>query len=335
MILVTGGTGLVGAHLLAKLVVDNDLIRAIKRASSNLDAVKNVFSYYHKDVDSFFNKIEWIDADVVDVPSLAPVFVDVTYVYHCAAVISFNPKAYRKMRKVNIEGTANIVNLSIEHSVKKLCFVSSIAAVGKAVNGKPITEESEWQIENSNYGYAITKYGAEIEVWRGTQEGLDAVVVNPGIILGTGFWNSGSGSLFKQSAKGIPFYTEGVTGYVSVEDVVGCMLRLMGSSVKNERFILVSDNRSYKQTLFEMATALNAKKPKILLKKWHTEIFWRVSAVVSKLTRTKPLLTKHSAKSIHKSNIFDASKIKKALNYKFEAVEDTIKRVSKIYMKEH
>ncbi|GAB1308342.1 NAD-dependent epimerase/dehydratase family protein [Urechidicola sp. KH5] len=334
MILVTGGTGLVGAHLLAKLVVDNDLVRAIKRASSNLDAIKNVFSYYHKDVDSFFNKIEWIDADVVDVPSLVPVFVDVTYVYHCAAVISFNPKAYRKMRKVNIEGTANIVNLSLEQGVKKFCFVSSIAAVGRSMTGKPIKEESEWQIENSNYGYAITKYGAELEVWRGTQEGLDAVIVNPGIILGAGFWDSGSGSLFEKASKGIPFYTEGVTGYVGVEDVIQCMLQLMDSNVVNERFILVAENRSYKQIFFELADALNAKTPTFKLKKWQTEIFWRFSLIVAAISRTKPILTKHSAASIHKRNNFDSSKIRRTLNYKFEDIEDTIKRVSKFYLEE-
>lgn len=187
MILVTGGTGLVGAHLLAALSKEHNTIRATHRGNSNLDAVKKVFSYYFDDITPYFSKIEWVEANIIDTTSLEPAFVNVEYVYHCAAMISMNPKAYRAMRKANIDGTANVVNFSIAQNVKKFCYVSSIAAVGRPMNGGLIDESCEWNIETSNYGYAITKYGAEMEVWRGTQEGLDAVIVNPGIILGAGF----------------------------------------------------------------------------------------------------------------------------------------------------
>jgi len=183
MILVTGGTGLVGAHLLYFLIKDNETIRAIYRSEERIEAVKKIFSYYTDDA-SLISKIEWFKADITDIPAMIPAFVGVEKVYHCAAFISFNPKDYKEMRKVNIHGTAIIVNLSIDTKIKKLCFVGSIASVGDALNGQLITEENDWNKELDNSGYSITKFGAEMEVWRASQEEVEVVIVNPGIILG-------------------------------------------------------------------------------------------------------------------------------------------------------
>jgi len=166
MILVTGGTGLVGAHLLYYLLLENDKVKAIHRKNSDLQAVKKVFSYYTKDFEAVFQKIEWVEADITDVYLLEKAFENITKVYHAAALVSFNPKDYKTMRKVNIEGTSNIVNLCIDKKVKKLCFVSSIATIDKTIKNNNIDEECEWNTETNNYGYAITKYGAEMEVWR-------------------------------------------------------------------------------------------------------------------------------------------------------------------------
>ncbi|PCI06772.1 MAG: NAD-dependent epimerase [Flavobacteriaceae bacterium] len=329
MILVTGGTGLVGAHLLVALTKENEKVRAIHRKSSNIKDVKKVFSYYFDDITPYFSKIEWMEADITDTPSLKKPFLGIDFVYHCAAIISFHPKAYHKMRKVNIEGTANIVNFSIAQNVKKLCFVSSVAAVGKSLKNNPIDEDCEWTVENSNYGYAITKYGAEMEVWRGTQEGLDAVIVNPGIIFGAGFFDSGSGSMFKTVNKGLKFYTEGVTGYVDVKDVVKVMQQLMNSNIKNERYLLVSENLSFKEVFSQMANAFEKKPPNIKVSKLMSEILWRISSVITAITGKKPILTKHSAQSIHKNNQFSNAKIKEAIGIEFIPVSETIKRVCK------
>ena len=329
MILVTGGTGLVGAHLLVALTKDNQKVRAIHRKSSNIDDVKNVFSYYFDDITPYFSKIEWVEADITDTPSLIKPFHGISYVYHCAAIISFHPKAYYKMRRVNIEGTANVVNFSIAQKVKKLCFVSSVAAVGKSIKTNPIDEDCEWTVENSNYGYAITKHGAEMEVWRGTQEGLDAVIVNPGIIFGAGFFDSGSGSLFKTVNKGLKFYTEGVTGYVDVKDVVKAMLQLMEGDIKNERFLLVSQNLSFKEVFSQIAKGFGKNLPSIKVSKFMSEILWRVSSVITSVTGKKPMLTKHSAQSIHKNNQFSNDKIKEAIGIDFIPVNETITRVCK------
>ena len=329
MILVTGGTGLVGSHLLYHLTQKNDVIRAIYRTEEKREHVKKIFSYYTDDIQHFFAKIEWIKADITDVPSLEPVFKNITKVYHCAALVSFNPKDYRQMRQVNIEGTANMINLSIDAKVDKFCFVSSIAAVGNSINGKPIDEENEWSDEDNNSGYSITKYGAEMEVWRGSQEGLDIAIVNPGVILGSGFWNEGSGKLFTQINNGLKFYTEGITGFVSVQDVVRSMIILMNSDIKNERFVLVSENKSFKDILFVIADGLDKKRPSVKVGKLITSFLWRIDLLVTFLTKKEPLLTKNSAKASHNKSYYSSEKIKRELNFKFEAINKTITLICK------
>jgi dihydroflavonol-4-reductase len=328
MILVTGGTGLVGSHLLYHLTLQHAKIRAIYRTKSSLEKVKKVFSYYTSDA-TLFDQIDWCEADITQVPSMIPAFKDVKHVYHCAAFISFDSKDYIEMRKVNIHGTAIVVNLSIDAKVDKFCFVSSIAAVGESNNGGFITEESEWNKELDNSGYSITKFGAEMEVWRASQEGVDVVIVNPGVILGSGFWNSGSGKLFSQVYNGFTYYTEGITGFVSVQDVVKPMIQLMNSEIKNERFILVAENKSFKEIFFFMADAFGKKRASNKIKPWQTAIFWRVSWVLSKLTGKAHLVSKYSARSAHAISKYSSIKIEKELNYKFEAVENTIQRVCK------
>ena len=330
MILVTGGTGLVGSHLLYHLTLQNDAIRAIYRTKSSLENVKKVFSYYTSDA-ALFDKIDWFEADITEVPLMIPAFEGVKQVYHCAALISFHPKDYIEMRKVNIHGTAVVVNLSIDAKVDKFCFVSSIAAVGESNNGGFITEESEWNKELDNSGYSITKFGAEMEVWRASQEGVDVVIVNPGVILGGGFWNAGSGKLFSQVYNGFKYYTEGITGFVSVQDVVKPMIQLMNSDVKNEHFILVAENKSFKEIFFLIADAFGKKRPSIKVKSWQTAIFWRVSWLFSKLTAKAPFLSKYSARSAHSISKYSSEKLEKKLKYKFEAIENTVQRICKRY----
>jgi dihydroflavonol-4-reductase len=330
MILVTGGTGLVGAHLLYHLIKNDEKIRAFYRSEKRIEKVKEVFSFYTDD-DSLIAKIEWFKADITDVPSMIPAFVGITKVYHCAAFISFNPKDYREMRKVNIHGTAIITNLSIDAKIDKICFVGSIASIGKSLDGTLITEECEWNSQEHNSDYSITKFGAEIEIWRASQEGVDVVIVNPGIILGSGFWEKGSSKLFTQVSKGLKYFTEGITGFVGVKDVVNSMILLMNSNVKNERFILVSENKSFKEIFFSMAVSMGKKPPSIKINSWHMAIFWRFSWLLSKLTGKEPLLSKSSAKSAHSISMYSSKKIQKSLNFQFQEIDDVIKSVSKNY----
>jgi len=324
MILVTGGTGLVGAHLLYRLVSENEKVRAIYRNERKIENTKSVFSYYTEDYNTLFNAIEWIQAELLDVPALSESFIDVTKVYHCAAFVSFEPDKYRLLRKTNIEGTANIVNLCISNNIEKLCYVSSIATLGNTLNNEFISEETNWNPEDDNSVYAITKYGAEMEVWRGTQEGLDAVIVNPGVILGAGIWHYGTGNLFKKAQKGLKHYTSGTVGLVSVDDVISVMIKLMNSNIINQRFVLVAENWTYKDFLQALAKAVNAKPPKKLSSNSLLNIAWKLDWLKHKITGKRRQLTKHIAKSLTTETYYTSDKIKTALDYKFKAVNKTI-----------
>lgn len=336
MILVTGGTGLVGSHLLYNLASNKKKVRAIYRREHKLDTVKKVFSYYTEHSESLFNSIEWVEANLTDITALTNAFKEVTHVYHCAAFVSFEPDKYHQLRKINIEGTANIVNLCVSHNIKKLCYISSIAAIGHHANyEKLITEDTHWNTEDDNSVYAITKYGAEIEVWRGTQEGVDAVIVNPGIIVGPGFWKgAGSSSLIRLIYKGVPYYTNGSTGYVGVWDVASVMQQLMESNIKNEGFILVSDNLTFKNFIYKVANALKVEPTKKKASAFLLELGWRLDWLRHKLTGKRRQLSKHTAKSARQRTLYDNSKIKNALDFQFTPIDEVIEKTSKLFLED-
>jgi nucleoside-diphosphate-sugar epimerase len=320
MILITGGTGLVGAHLILHLIENGESkIRAIYRNPKHIIKAKTLFELYKKS--ELFSNIEWVKVDILDIPSLEIAFQDIDYVYHCAATISFNPDDEDQLRKVNIEGTANIVNFCIDKKVKKLCHVSSIAALGDlAQNETLITEETEWNPEALHSDYAISKYGAEMEVWRGLQEGLNCVIVNPGVIFGPGFFKQGSGTLFTAIKKGFPFYTNGTSAYVSVTDVVKIMRLLMHSQSNGERFIVISENISYKEIIFSIADKLSVNRPKIEAKPWLLALSWRLDWLISLLFGSKRKISKLSSISLQKKEEVSNKKIKLYLNYTFEKI---------------
>ncbi|GAA4759910.1 MULTISPECIES: NAD-dependent epimerase/dehydratase family protein [Flavobacterium] len=325
MILVTGATGLVGSHLILQLLEQGQVVKALYRTEENKEKVKRVFDYYQKA--SLFSEINWIQGDITDVPSLEEVFVGVEYVYHCAALVSFDPNDEEKLRKVNIEGTANVVNFCLDFNIKKLCHVSSIAALGDLLEGQTIvTEDTEWNPEFQHSDYAISKYGAEMEVWRGQQEGLDVIVVNPGVILGPAFWAEGSGEIYQKIKNGLPFYTKGVTGFVAIADVVTAMIKLMDGEIKNEKFTLVSGNISYQDLVFKIADCFKVLRPKIYATKLLTSIGWRIDWFLS-LFGKKRVLSKSMANSLHSIGIYSNEKIIREINFKFVEINDYIDEI--------
>ncbi|TPN87535.1 NAD-dependent epimerase/dehydratase family protein [Aquimarina algicola] len=333
MVLVTGATGLVGTHMLIKLIKEQSQIRALYRTEAKKEKAKTVFlSYFSKKEEYLFDTIDWVKADINDIPALSEAFKGITHVYHCAAIISFDISQYKKLRKVNIEGTANIVNLSLVHNVQKLCHVSSIATLGDSINGQLIDENAEWNPEVKNSVYAITKYGAEMEVWRGTQEGLNAIIVNPGVIIGPGFFYDGSGYIFKKIYNGMPYYTNGVTGYVGIEDVVNLMFLLTNSEFTRERYIVVSENLSFQKAFEMIAKHLQKPIPKkeitpFLMKgAYYMQRFGRV------LFNTKQVIFKPSIKSAFSKSIYKNDKIIQALDYNFIPIENTIKKTAKFFL---
>ncbi|MBL7885929.1 MAG: NAD-dependent epimerase/dehydratase family protein [Flavobacterium sp.] len=333
MILVTGGTGLVGAHLLLHLLENGEQnLRAIYRKENHIQKTKSLFELYKKG--DLFPQIEWVQGDILDIPSLEIAFQNVEKVYHCAAKISFNPSEEDELRKVNIEGTANIVNFCIDKKVKKLCHVSSIAALGDlGQNESIITEATEWNPEVLHSDYAISKYGGEMEVWRGHQEGLNVVIVNPGVILGPGFWKQGSGAFFTSIKKGIPFYTLGSSAYVSIIDVVKIMRLLMHSDVNGERFTVIAENRTYKDIIFTIAEKMSVSKPSIEAKSWLLNLGWRLDGLFSFVFRTKRKLSKQAAQSLQNTDLISNEKVKNKLNYNFEPIDSYLDVVIDFFKK--
>lgn len=328
MILVTGATGLVGSYLLLHLLENEKKVRAIYRNSESLENTRAFFKLQNKEF--FFNSIEWIQADITDVPSLEKVFIGVKNVYHCAALISFDPKEEDQLRKTNIEGTANVVNFCLDFQIEKLCYVSSIAALGDLKEHENIvTEETEWNPEKSHSDYAISKYGAEMEVWRGQQEGLKVVIVNPGVILGFHTSEKGSNEIFLKVKNGLRFYTKGSTGFVSVLDVVKIMILLMNSEINGERFILVSENQSYENLVKSIAISLNVKQPIFEVNSLMTSIFWKIDWVMANFFQQKRRMSKMMSESLHTKDIYSKHKTITVLKYQFQDIEETISEICK------
>lgn len=333
MVLVTGGTGLVGSHLLYFLLKKGVAVRAIHRKSSKLESVREVFKFYTEDPDFLYNSIEWMEADVTDISALKKAFEGVTQVYHSAAYISFNPRHFQKLKKSNIEGTANIVNLCIEHKVSKLCHVSSIATLGSTTDGSLIDEQVAWNPEANNSVYAITKYGAEMEVWRGTQEGVDAVILNPALIMGSGYWRSGSGMIVNMVAKETKYYTSGGVAIVDVQDVVKAMIMLMESEIRNEQFILAGENLRYKELLSKLAASLEVKPPSKFIPKWKLDLVRRLDWLSAKLTGSRRRLLKATVNSMYKESYYDGAKITRHLDFKYTPADETLARIGENFRK--
>lgn len=333
MILVTGATGLVGSHLALQLLENGEKIRAIYRNQSSILATKSLFELYEKG--HFFDKIEWVQADITDIPSLEIAFANVDLVFHCAALISFDPNDEDLLRKTNIEGTANMVNLSLSNGVKKLGYVSSIAALGDLKEYETIiTEATEWNPEKNHSDYAISKYGAEMEIWRGQQEGLQVLVINPGIILGPGFWKQGSGKLFSTVANGLKFYTKGTSGFVAVIDVVNLLILAMSKLNKNEngqRYIAIENNYSYEAIVNKIADALTIEKPKFYASYWQTELAWRWDWLTSIISNKKRTISKETMRSSHQLDCYSNEKVKNKFDYQFKNVTSYISEISKFY----
>jgi dihydroflavonol-4-reductase len=334
MILVTGGTGLLGSHLLYELARTGRKVRAIKRETSDVSMVRKVFSYYCGNPDELLKNVEWFDADLMDFGAIEDALEGVGEVYHAGAVVSFYPKDHGAMLKVNIEGTANLVTLSMDKGVGKFCYVSSVASLGRGENGKPTNEEDFWIPSRRKTIYSISKYGAEREVWRGMEEGLNAVIVNPSFILGPGFWADNSG-LFRLVWEGLKYYTDAVNGYVDARDIVKAMILLMDRSIFNERFILSAETVSYARLFGMMATYLEKPAPSVVVPGFVTSLAWKIDAVRTFITRSEPVLTREMAQTMRQNYTYTNEKIRKTLDFEFMPLEQSIKEICEIYKKEN
>jgi nucleoside-diphosphate-sugar epimerase len=333
MILVTGGTGLLGSHVLFELAKEGKEVRAIKRKSSDTETVRKVFSYYSEDPELLLGKINWFDADLLDFGAIEDAMDGITEVYHVGAVVSYYPKDHETMLKVNIDGTSNLVNLSLKKGVGKFCYVSSIASIGCGLNGNLTSEEDYFVTSRKNTVYSISKFNAEREVWRGMEEGLNAVIVNPSFILGPGFWNANSG-LFRLVWEGLKYYTDGINGYIDARDIAKAMIQLMDQNIFNERFILSAENISYQQLFGTMAKYLGKEPPVVKVPHFISSIAWRIEVVRTFFTRSTPFFTKEMAITTGQKYFYTNEKLKNTLGFEFTPVEQSIKEICEIYLNE-
>ncbi|WP_423901124.1 NAD-dependent epimerase/dehydratase family protein [Capnocytophaga leadbetteri] len=318
MILVTGGTGQIGSRLLLNLTKNKAYkVRAIYRNTQSLEKIRQLFVKHSDSGAAQFDTIEWIQADLSNIPALEKAFEGVTFVFHCAGLISFQPQDFDKLIEVNVQGTANIVNLSIDFGVKKLCYVSSVATLSTLPH-TPIDEENDWNNEDNNTDYAISKHGAEMEVWRGSQEGLPVVIVNPSVVLGGDFADRGSGLLYKKVADGLRYYPAGATGFVGVDDVVRAMVQLQFSEVAGERFVLNAENLTYKAVLERIAKQLGVKAPTKCVSHQMLRFLARLDGVLSFLHLKKRTLTLASADALGTITTYNGEKIKKYIDFNYE-----------------
>lgn len=331
MILVTGGTGLVGSHLLRLLVRQGESVRAIRRASSDMRLVADIAS-----------QVEWVTGDVTDVCALYDAMKGIKTVYHAAAMVSFLPRDRDGLYAVNVQGTANIVNMALEIGVERLLYFSSIAALGRRVKQQQagsdatwIDENTDWEESPQNSEYAKSKNKAELEVWRGIAEGLPAIIVCPSIILGEGDWQQGSSKLFQQLYKGQRFYPTGATGFVDVLDVVRMSVALMSErAALNQKFILNGANSTYRHFM-ELAAQFLEKTPPIQqLRPWQAAIAWRWEAIRAAITGNPPLLTRETTRTAASTYAYSNEKVIALLQQPFTPLPETIARISAAFRRD-
>jgi len=332
MILVTGATGLLGGHLTAALLLQGRKVRAMYRNKEKITCTKEILSYYTPDPEKYFSAIEWVQGDVTDVFSLEDAMNGVEEVYHCAGLVSFHESDAKLLHKINGEGTANVVNVALEKGIKKFCHVSSVATLQVQANKKYIDELSVWKTASGNSSYAISKYRGEFEAWRGLSEGMNVVVVNPSLVMGAGCWGQSSGELITRAYKWMPFYTDGITGYVDVKDVAACMIKLMDENKFGERYILNAENVSFFSVISELRKNFGKSPVRLKAGAFIMNLARYLDAIVSMLVGKRRMITKDIITSALAHNYYDNSKICRELNYVFSPINKTLSEVCKTYL---
>lgn len=323
MVLVTGGTGFLGAYIIKELLEKGHAVRALRRSST-----------LPKFIDAgLLDKVEWVDGDILDVVSLEDAMDGIDSIIHSAAVVSFHKKDRPEMYQVNVDGTANVVNIALEKNIRRLVYISSVAALGRTAGGGTVDEDKKWEDSKVNTHYAKSKYKAELEVWRGMAEGLTAVILNPSTILGYGDWNSSSSSIFKNVYNEFKWYSPGINGFVAVEDVARAAVLLMESEITEQRFVVNGDNWPFKRLLDTMAVSLGKKKPTRETTYFLLNVAWRWEAVKAYFSKKKPLLTRETGRVAHSKTYFSNRKILAALpGFQFTSLDAAIGDASKKYL---
>jgi nucleoside-diphosphate-sugar epimerase len=323
MVLVTGGTGFLGSYIIKNLVEKGLAVRAIYRTRN--------FPFYISP--EIFDRVEWLKGDVLDIVSLDDAMKDVDTVIHSAAVVSFSKERRHQMYQVNVGGTANTVNAALDNNVKRFLHVSSVAALGRTTKPELVTESKKWETNKNNTHYAISKHHAEMHAWRAFAEGLDGVIINPSTIIGFGDWHQSSCAIFKNAYRNFPWYTDGINGFVGIEDVADAAVQLIFSDISHKRFIVNAGNWPFRKLFDEMADGFNKKKPHREATRTMGEIAWRIEKVKSIITGNKPLLTRETAKLAHSKTSFDNTALLQSVpGFSYTPLETVVKNSCEKYL---
>jgi len=323
-ILLTGATGFLGRHTLQALKAKGYAVKVLVRNPTLIAQ------------DPLFAGVEIIPGDLWDMEALGEATKDITGVIHAAGMVSFKPRDWEEMLRVNAGGTANLVNQCVGLPLKKFVYVSSISALGRSAGGGNIDEKTAWNPQDKNSGYARTKYLGELEVHRGIAEGLPAVIAQPGVILGPGHWYSGSPKLFHLIASGMPFYTHGANGFVGVSDVVSGLIHLLeGSDQQGENYILVSQNITYQLLFYWMAKELNCRAPWIRLSPFWASFIGTISEGFARITGTSPIMTRETARSSSRIYTYDGTLFCRKFGFTYESIESVIQSTAQQYLIDH
>ncbi len=336
-VLVTGATGMVGSRLALDLILRGNKVRAIFRSKESIRNFISNIGFYNSDSQKIVDEIEWVEGDMTDYSSILKAVEDIDIVYHCAALVSFNPDDFISLKEINIAGTSNIIDACLLQGVKRVCHVSSIAALGRYEAGITVNEESSFIPGKRHSGYSLSKFHSEMEVWRGIYEGLEAVIVNPSVVLSPGSWGKGNADFFDSIKKGFKFYPPGSTGFVDVRDVSEAIVMMTDDDnwqkCMYQRFLLSSQNLSYRDFFSKVAKSINVKAPNIKVSKNILEIFWRVVWLFSKISGRKPVITKENAQTSVRKSIYDGTKITRIIGFEYRNIDDTIAEIGELYLK--
>jgi len=331
MIFVTGGTGFLGAHIIAALATENVKLRVLKRKLSSTDFLKSTLKRYN--VSEFFDKIEWVEGDLLDYGVLNEGLKGIEYVIHAAAIVSFDNKKFKTVTNNNIKGTSNLIDASLSNNVRRFCHISSIAAIGDNEDGNLINESTEWLNFKGNSAYSISKYYSEMHVWRGITEGLKGVILNPSVIIGVGNWKTDLSSLFLKISKGHKFYTSGSTGFVDVFDVANIVKTFtLKSDVNNERFIVSAENISYKNLLLLIANSLNCTNQLKLVSDNKIKKIIAINKLANRIIRKNLFYDNNLLKTSIKKLNYSNEKLLNLTSYKFKSIKESVEEIAKTFI---
>lgn len=322
---------MVGVRLIFDLLNQGNKVVALIRPGTSPEKFKSQLRCYTASPDELMEQIQWVEGDVLDFESLLNQMPENAEVYHCAAFVSFRKEDRKKIFETNVEGTANVVNACLQKKAKKLCHVSSIAAIGGKIKGQIVDETTPWSASGKS-AYSLSKYYSEMEIWRGIAEGLSAVIVNPAVILGPGIWNEGSPSFFPLIDKGLKFFTKGSTSYVDVRDVCRAMIFLMNNEAEGSRFILAAETLSYQKFFSLIAEKLNVARPKIYANRVITGIAWRLIAFVSLFARSTPQITRQTHRVSHASDSYSGALFAQKSGFEYTHINQTVDFIAKLYL---